>query len=146
MSLFSWYKENSINQESRLFDLTMGMLGNVGSASDCEKEAHPGCEASLKAMETQLLAKWVVHELKTIGDGVPFRDDLVTAGLQAISFWHLLHNLPDVIPMQQCQILCDHMQSFIVHYSRAGLAETTKLHVLMHLAQRTIIATWSIID
>ena len=123
-SLFAWDKENSIDYAYRLFDFTMGMLGTAGDARDCEE-----------------LAEWVLHELKTIGDGVPFRDDLVTAGVQALSFCRLLQKLPDVIPMPQCQILCDHMKSFILHYSRARLVKTSKLHVLMHLAHRIIVVT-----
>ena len=138
-ALFSWYQDNNVKPSERLLDFNLKMIGNDMDASDSEAYAHPGCSASLKAAETGYLAKFGLDYLQRMGDGVPFKDALITAGTAALTFWELLHNAPDVVPLETCQVLFDKMQCFVCHYSDAGLNQTPKLHMLMHLVHRTAL-------
>ena len=136
----SWCKKHEIPHSMRLNDWKLSFMGEAGSAQDSLDNAHPGCEMRLKAVETGLVLRWTIEVIEDIGDGIPYRDELLVSCKACVHFLHMCRDASGVFTDVECQQAFDAMQT---HLSQAAEARVNcegiaKVHFCTHLAQRTV--------
>ena len=132
--LFAWYQTRGVPAEKRLGDLTLAMLGpSLGHGFGDLENPHPGCMAKSKAAETAMLMDWAIDLLRDY-EGVPYRSELLAAGVALRDWAELTARAPLRLPISSQQQLCDLALRHLTNAQRARIDLVPKHHFFAHLA------------
>lgn len=130
--LFAWYGEfeaaNPGVRVNRLSDLVVKTLGSREQLSIKTKAAET---RPLLHFCAWLLARYG-HKLSSLADQA-----LGPASLELARFSELIRTCPDVPPPRRVQELHDAIKRYVVLAARAAVPPTPKLHLALHLVNRT---------